>query len=390
MAGGWAGGRHIGRTLSTWIFFLASPRAAGRITWKRVGGYIPEADLSTVYTTLDDAKTVCARDAECAGFTFVANMEEHVPGAVLRVWFKRSSEWYPEEDNGWASFVKTATPCKSLAYRVHPSGLLCCEGACPRDIEEMHALECATPIAIHEGVLPLCSALDAPLRTAGASGARLWPPTRVLNLARAGVASMSSAYASGLASWQQASAGNDHSVELSSMVHTNCGPSEWWRVELPTDSEVAQVAIVNRADFAFRILDFQLELISDDNRVLEVRPFRRSANHTAFTFDPPVQPVRRVQIRGSVDKPQCLHVREVQVFGRAVNTRAEHARVSAFLGAAELGLSAEWADGSGGGSARLHSPTESVTSFMWFAGVTAAVLLVGMQVWHLRTYLALL
>lgn len=358
-----------------------------RVAWTRVDGFIPEADLRADFSSIEDAQAACGRDAECGGFTFRPGADTYVPGAVLRVWHKRSSEWFVDSNVPWVSYVKAAAPCTGMAYRTHATGLLCCEGACPRTPAQARALDCEAPVALHEGVLPLCSALEAPPRAARAPGVRDWPPVRVLDLARAGVPSMSSAYVGGPSSWAEPRSATERSLEWESMIHTQCGPSEWWAVELPTGSEVTQVLVVNRPSYRFRLLNFQLELFDAAGALLEARAFTRASNHTAFVFEPPVQPARHVRIRGAEGSSNCLHLHRVVVLGRAAPSGArEDGRVRALLalGGAEQGERGRLRAPQP--SAR-PSPLEGATSAMWLAGLAASVLLVGLQAWHMHTYL---
>ncbi|KAG8464802.1 hypothetical protein KFE25_010170 [Diacronema lutheri] len=373
-----------------------------RVVWTRVSGFIPDelTEISSAYHTVEDAKTACGRDADCGGFTFAAGADEHVPGAVTRVWFKRTSEWFPDASNDWKSYIKQRTACARFTYRTHESGLLCCEGDCPRDATELRALECAPPIASNDGVLPSCSTLYGQAVALSTADARSWPPVRAMNLARAGSASMSSAYSGGPASWSDAASANDHSIGPSSMVHTNCGPTEWWRVELPTDAEVCQVVISNRHEYGFRLLAFELQLLASDGALLLAKPFRSTANHSLFALDPPVRPVRHVQLRGSARQPQCLHVHEVQVIGRAHNGARERERVRALLGAPEHGERNEWAAVTASG--RADPPRASLVDgrgpvagdgapgALWCTGVAAAAVavLVAVQAWHMSSLLA--
>ncbi|KAJ1623284.1 hypothetical protein T492DRAFT_1056220 [Pavlovales sp. CCMP2436] len=360
--------------------------AQGRVVWTRVQGYVPsgEADLETAFHTLADAQSWCGRNSDCGSFTYGKGIEDVVAGAVVHVRFTRTAEWFP--DTKWTSFVKRLTPCADLVYRTHRSGLLCCDGACPKTLAEARTLECEPQISVQGGTLPLCSALDAPaVGASSTSWARSWPPVRVMNLARAGTASMSSVYDS-FGPWKSASFAIDHS--LTTMIHTKCGSSEWWRVELPSASEVAQVVVINRHEFKHRLLSFELQLLSEGGTVLEKRHFGYTANRTAFVFESPQASVASVRLHAVKGAQECLHILELQVLGRALILLPEHRRVRALLGSAEVGGSG--GPDQGGPILRSHAAVQvggATSGQMCLAGLLATLVLVSLQARHVRGYL---
>jgi hypothetical protein len=160
------------------------------VVWDRVDGFLPNeaADLSARYATLDEAMLWCGRHPHCGGFTFGASVEER-GGAVLHVAFKRTTEWFPDPQRTWASYIRRLTPC-ALALYSHRSGLTCCQGACracPLEDAEL-VVKCEPVIAMQHGAFPTCSALEAPAAPLDGGGSRSWPPLRVMNIARAGIA----------------------------------------------------------------------------------------------------------------------------------------------------------------------------------------------------------
>jgi hypothetical protein len=353
------------------------------VVWDRVDGFLPNeaADLSARYATLDEAMLWCGRHPHCGGFTFGASVEER-GGAVLHVAFKRTTEWFPDPQRTWASYIRRLTPCE-LALHSHRSGLTCCQGACPLEDAEL-VVECEPAIAMQHGAFPTCSALEAPAAPLDSGGSRSWPPLRVMNIARAGIATMSSQYTGGPVQWTWAGSANDHSTHESSMIHTQCGSSEWWRLELPHDTEVHQVLVTNRPEFGFRLLGFELQLLDARQQVVSGKPFRYAANRTGFVFHPPLRHVRHVRLQSLPNHAQCLHVIEVQVIGRADETQQPEHLASLFEPQRAGGTGAwSWLSDARQGGAGAAATTRS----RWWAAALATAAVLGLQVYQVQFYL---
>jgi hypothetical protein len=362
------------------------------LSYTHLEAFMPSgaADLYDARMTINDAKAWCALRHDCGGFTCLRDEiwdeDDGDLGHKPHITFKRTSEWYADGQRLWLAFIKQLTPCETLAYRTHASGLSCCEGKCPPATVDL--VECARPVHLQYGVLPSCSELDAPPTAPSELGARSWPPTRVLNLARAGgVAQMSSAYDSTQSAYIDPALAIDGSLDASSMIHTACGKAEWWHVDLPTESEVHEVAVVNRGDYRFRLLSFELRALDAAGHVLATQPFVYASNRSAFAFRPPLRQVSRIELRTRPRlAPQCLHVHEVEVIGRASNSDAQHRQVVELLG-----LLRARAPGSAPReplrSILSASRNDAVTPQMLWTGLAGMVALVCLQVRHAFAYL---
>lgn len=386
---------------TTLALVLASVPVRGRLTWTQVPGFIPDemGDLEHGHFTLDGARLWCAQRAECGGFTFSRNDVNRPPGSVMHVWFKRPSEWFSDE--GWASNVKQLTPCTTTFVRTHRSGLLCCEGDCPSTHEQGLQMECELYARVERGVLPLCASLDAPLArrppadalaraSAPSRPARSAAGARVIDLARVGLASMSSVYTDGSPVWLDARAAIDADDET--MMHTQCAAGEWWRVDLVHTAEVHQVVVLNRAEFQFRLQGVEVQLLAENGSALAAQPLQRAGDRSVLVFDPPVREVQRVALLAPAERKSCVHVRTVQVLGRVHPHDGPRAHVEELFGLARASLRAEPVLPRGrpgpetrAGAGEMATERDPRT---WWVALLCTTLLLGLQSRHVYHWLA--